>query len=157
MEGLAKETVISSVRKAAKPYCHECRYYDFEAVQGELGLCKRATYKELLVHPYDECQRGEWREEGMSRLREGDIVLDTRSGYERYFLCEGRTRLNEIPVYSGVTVTKMPYFGGSGSWNVQRCTYDREPVDTEPETYPVVGHLDTTRLIIDGVLKAVKG
>lgn len=150
--------MVRSIKHMSRPICRDCRNYDFEAVQGELGLCKRVTYKKLLVHPYDECPQGEWREEseeGMSRLREGDIILDRRSMTERYFLCVNKTRFNETLVYSGVTVTKMSFVLEPDEWHVQRCIYERATVDPASELYPVVGHADVDKLIIDGVLKAV--
>lgn len=92
----------------------------------------------------------------MSRLRVGDIVRDTGCLYERYFLCQSRTRLYEKPIYAGVSVTKFPFPSGE-QWVVGRCIYERETVESSPERFPVVGHLEMDQLIIDGVLKAVKG
>ena len=100
--------------------------------------------------------------EEVSRLRVGDIVRDRYSGFERYFFCRSLTRLNEELVYTGVTVTKIPLLGADGMkevnpWHVQNCGYNRQIIDDDPETYPVVGHVDPDQLIIDGVLKVVKG
>ena len=90
----------------------------------------------------------------MKGLSEGDIVLDTECLYERYFLCQSRTRLNEKPIYAGVSVTKYPFPNGP-QWGVGKCIYERERVEASPEKFPVIGHLDMDQLIIDGVLMEV--
>ena len=90
----------------------------------------------------------------MKGLSEGDIVLDTGCLYERYFLCQSRTRLYEKPIYAGVSVTKYPFPSGD-QWGVGKCIYDRETVESFPERFPVVGHLEMDQLIIDGVLMEV--
>lgn len=85
-------------------------------------------------------------------MKKGTIFRNLWAGYETYFVYQSSvwSYKNEPPKVQGYGMAFV-----NGKWKVKKAQYYTRDLQNDTEHFPVVGHIDVDKVLIDAILAAI--
>ena len=88
-------------------------------------------------------------------MKKGTIFRNLWAGHETYFVYQGSTPAKGMRSATsyGYKLMLYPY---SEKWKVSKASFYTRDLENDREHFPVVGHVDMDKVMVDAILSAIQ-